>query len=344
MNVIHELIKIQKPVWEKIRIYLPENREPRDFYQMVRDYPERKGKYFRAGLLVWSTLMHGGKASEAYLPAGIMQLSEDWLLIHDDFEDHSLERRSTKQEYRPTLNVKYGDELAVNAGDALHLLMWKAMGDYCRHAPDARGWKIFDKLNDILLKTTEGQHLELQWIQQETINVSEKAYLDMIKRKSAYYTIICPIQIGAIIAGVNSRMIKQIEEWGTPFGLAFQIWDDYMNLTQDSQVQGKETAGDILEGKRTLCFIHMAAKASTQERRRIAKIYAKTRSQKTEHDKQYVLRLMAKYGSLEYAAKTARNCAEQAQVMFSKYAKGLAPSKARELISASIDFVANRQR
>lgn len=344
MNIIKELEKIQKPVWEKVRAYLPENKEPKDFYQMISDYPERKGKYFRAGLLVWSALMHGAKSSEAYLPAAIMQLSEDWLLIHDDFEDHSLERRSTAAEFRPTLNVMHGDELAVNAGDALHLIMWKVLGDYTRFHKGSNGWKIYNKMNETLLKTTEGQHLELSWIRQKRIDVSEQEYFEMIRRKSALYTIICPIQIGAILAGADIKRMAQIEKWGFPFGCAFQIWDDYMNLTQASHIQGKEFAGDIMEGKRTISFIHLVSRAQDEEREKIMEIYSKTRAQKTEEEKLYILGLMQKYGSLEYAAMTARNYSQLALKFFKDYSKKFPNSKSKELIARSISYVADRKR
>jgi geranylgeranyl diphosphate synthase type II len=51
-----------------------------------------------------------------------MQMSEDWLLVHDDWEDGSDERRG-----KPALHKIYGDCMAINAGDMMQILMWKML-------------------------------------------------------------------------------------------------------------------------------------------------------------------------------------------------------------------------
>jgi geranylgeranyl diphosphate synthase type II len=304
---------------------------------MVKEYPLRQGKYLRPGLIMLATELFGGKADKAIMTSAAMQISEDWLLIHDDIQDHSDIRR-----HKPTLHTMYGEELAINAGDALHIIMWKILGENTRVFNNETGWDIFNTMNEILLKATEGQYLELQWIKEKRIAINQDEYLDMIKRKTAYYTIIGPLRLGALVAGASQKERYRIEAWGLPFGYAFQIWDDYMNVSFSHKNQGKEFAGDILEGKRTLILSHLLGKCSNIEQKKIEKIYYKNRLQKTEAEKEYILKLMDKYGSRQYARDVAQDFCKKAKNIFDKNTLHLPETQAKKIIRAGIDFVANR--
>lgn len=337
INFIAELEKLKGPVWERIKKYLPD-KEPQKYYEMVRDYPERKGKYFRPGLLLLSARMFGGNINCALLAAAAMQVSEDWLLIHDDFEDHSEKRRGKK-----CLNKIFGDELAVNAGDALHIIMWKILGDNARSS-GKKGWDVYEKMYDIILTTTEGQFMELDWIRNGRVAVSEDKYYKMIYIKAGYYTVTGPLQLGAICAGACDKEIKKIEKWGVSLGCAFQIWDDVINITVPSKKQGKERGGDILEGKRTLLLIHLLKNCLNSERRIIEAIYLKKREEKNEEEKEYIIKLMGKYKSIEYAKKKALKAADEAERKFIASTAHLPNTEAKEIIREGIRFTVNRER
>jgi len=334
--------KYREIVFKKLREYLPEQTNDgllEEFYRMIREYPERKGKYFRPTLLLLSCEMHGGNFNNALLPAVAMQLSEDWILIHDDIEDHSEERR-----HRPTLHRIYGNELALNAGDGLHIIMWKVVGNAARYLGNEKGWRFFNKMCDILFTTAEGQYLELSWIRHGRVDITEEEYYKMVYRKAGYYTVTGPIQLGAIVAGASESDIKNIEKFGQPFGCAFQIWDDIMNLTVDTEVQGKERGGDILEGKRTLMLIHLLKNCTPIERDYLITLFRKPRNKKTWDDVNYVLELMEKYGSIEYAKEKAREFIENAKAEFEKYSSNLPDSEAKKLIKEAMDFVISRNK
>jgi geranylgeranyl diphosphate synthase, type II len=208
---------------------------------------------------------------------------------------------------------------------------------------DDIGWKIFYKMNDVLLKTTEGQFYELSWIRDKKIDITEDQYFEMIYRKCAFYTTICPLQLGALAAGVSDgKTLDDIAKWAKPFGYAFQIWDDAMNLTEESGVQGKETAGDIFEGKRTLVLLHTLKMADVSERQAIEEIYLKKREAKNDRDKNYVLKTMNKYKSIEYSKSIAKDFAAEAKMHFDEYVNQLPRSPAKDIIGAGLDFVVNR--
>jgi geranylgeranyl diphosphate synthase type II len=162
----------------------------KEHYEMLFDYPSRGGKYIRPGLLLCGTLGCGGSINDAMKTAAAMELSEDWILIHDDFQDKSLQRRG-----KPALHQIYGNELAVNAGDALHILMWRILMDNAQlHSADMT-LKLFYEMNDFLNITCEGQYLELSYVKNNE-HVTEAQYFEIIDRKTSWYTIIGPLRLG----------------------------------------------------------------------------------------------------------------------------------------------------
>lgn len=334
LNSLNYLNSIKPLVFNTIKKYLP-NSSPQKHYEIIADYPNRQGKYFRPGLVLLSTQMYGGNTQDALLPAAAVQISEDWLLIHDDVEDHSEERRN-----KPTLNVLHGPEVAINAGDALHVIMWQIVGDITKKLEDNRGYTIHNLLAKTLLKTIEGQYLDLSWIHNQKIDISEEEYLDMITRKTCHYTAVTPIQIGAIVTNQSPQELEKITEYAIPFGYAFQIWDDCMNLT--STEQGKELAGDIDEGKRTLILAHLLQNCTQVEKELVISIYKKNRQEKTKEELSLVLKLMHSYGSVKYAQSKARNYSKQALEIFSKNTSHLENSPYKSHIQELISFVVNR--
>src|SRR3990172_3787683 len=122
-----EVLKELKPkVHAKLCEYLPDPDStwvPEHWYA-VRDYPDRQGKYGRPALVLITCEMLGGNVDEALLTAAAMQTSENWILGHDDIEDKSNWRR-----HLPTLHRSFGLNVALNAGDTLHMVMWKMLRD-----------------------------------------------------------------------------------------------------------------------------------------------------------------------------------------------------------------------
>jgi geranylgeranyl diphosphate synthase type II len=166
----------------------------------------------------------------------------------------------------------------------------------------------------------------------------------MIKKKTASYTIIGPLELGAIIAGASPSDMRKIKDWGLPFGYAFQIWDDCMNISAPLAKQGKEFAGDIMEGKRTLILSHLLSSANAKEKRAIEKIYSKPRAEKTASDKKYILGRIRAYGSDAYAKEKARRYGEKALAVFLRSTAHLPDTDARAIIAAGIEFVFCREQ
>ena len=80
-------------------------------------------------------------------------------------------------------------------------------------------------------------------------------------KKTAWYSFIHPMRIGAIDRRRRLDRLERFHAFGFLLGAAFQIQDDVLNLTGDSALYGKEIGGDLWEGKRTLA-VHLRALAT----------------------------------------------------------------------------------
>ncbi len=280
--------------------------ELRRFVELVRDYPERQGKMLRGSVVVLSARAHGGDEAAALKAAAGVELFQDWVLVHDDIEDDSEQRRG-----QPALHRVAGAPVAINVGDALHVLMWRLLMSL--PAASARGVDreaILHEFLSMILHTAEGQHLDLSWVAEGRFDIGEEDYFTMVTRKTAYYTVVCPLRLGAACAGMTPSPL--FERGGIDLGIAFQIRDDVLNLLPDANGgYGKEHAGDLYEGKRTLILAHLLAHADGDERARTRDILAKPRTGKTPADIAWLLAAIRRHGSLANAQAVAEERARQ---------------------------------
>ena len=77
----------------------------------------------------------------------------------------------------------------------------------------------------------------------------------MIEGKTAVMFLICA-ELGARVAGADEEVVECLAEWGRSVGLCFQLMDDLIDATGDSETLGKPACSDIIEGKQTLIAIH----------------------------------------------------------------------------------------
>lgn len=332
MDVQDILSKRKKPVMAEVMRLIGDG-EPSLMYEMMRDYPQRSGKGLRPALVLISAEAHGGKAKDAVLTAAALEMFQNWVLIHDDIEDWSDERRG-----KPCLHKLHGIPLAINTGDALHIKMWGALAANRKVIGAEKAFAVIEKMAEMLNRTVEGQTMELSWVESKDWKVSERDYYTMVYKKTAWYTVIAPMQFGAIIAGKGE--MKAIHAFGEALGKAFQLQDDVLNLTADAEY-GKEIAGDIYEGKRTLILLHLVRSCTAAERGRVLTIMNKAREAKTRGEVAWILSLMRQKGSIEYARKAAKAYAAEAERLFPKLR--LPPSAAKRELEAIIGYIVERK-
>ena len=211
--------------------------EPRRYlYDLLTEYPTRSGKGLRPVLCMASCAAFGGSFDAALPFATALELLHTAFLVHDDIQDGSALRRG-----RPALHVEHGVPLASTP--AMCWPRWPARG---RCAPPAasrpRRPLPYSRAGERMIRETlEGQALDLGWQRDNVVDLSLSDYLMMVGKKTAWYTTIEPLAIGALIGSGRRDRAERTLAFGWFLGLVFQIAND---LKGD---------GDIEEGKRTIC-------------------------------------------------------------------------------------------
>jgi len=237
------------------------------------------GKKLRPALCLVTSKCFGKEINEAIIPAIASEILHNALLVHDDIIDGDEFRRN-----KPTIWKKYGVNQGINIGDAMLILTYKIIEQY----PNIIKRDLICRYTNLTyLKTIEGQILEE--ILKEKNDPKLEEYIEMITKKTAYY-LTYPIILGLIVAD-KEEYIETIFEYGESIGIAFQIQDDYLDLTEG---KGRESVGnDIKEGKRSVFIIKLLEKA--EEKEEVLEILNKQREETTKEDIQYIISLFEKY-------------------------------------------------
>ena len=180
----------------------------------------------------------GADADRAIDAALGIELFHNFTLMHDDIMDASPTRRG-----RPTVHVRWGQNLAILSGDALLVKAYQCMG------ADARALAVF---NSCALQVCEGQELDMAF--ERAASITAEQYMHMIRRKTAVL-LACALEVGAIIGGASPGQQQAIARFGEQLGLAFQLRDDHIDAFGDPAVSGKQRGGDLRAGKKTWLLI-----------------------------------------------------------------------------------------
>ena len=307
------------------------------FRAMMWDYPSRGGKGVRSSICLATCAAFGGDPEDAIRTAAALELFQNWILIHDDVEDDSDLRRG-----EPCLHRKHGVPLAINVGDALHNQMWRLLHSNTSKLGYTRTFSVLQEFNGLVDAVAAGQHIELTWVEEHRWMLTEEDYYAMCERKTASYTCVSPCRLGALLAGASDTDLKHLSEMGRMLGLAFQLQDDVLNLVGDESKYGKEIAGDLWEGKRTLILIHLLRHATNSERLQIQTILNKPRRKKQPSEIEWILDRMQSYGSIAYAQQEATDLASRARLYFERYFPELADPISRDMLLRLMNFLAQR--
>jgi geranylgeranyl diphosphate synthase, type II len=311
--------------------------EPKSYlYELLADYPRRKGKMLRSSLCIAMARATGASLDDAMATAASIELMHNALLIHDDVEDDSDERRGT-----PTLHALHGIPLAVNAGDAMGLLSIRPLKENFHRLGFATALHIFEETERMAWETAEGQALELGWQRDNRMDVGDQDYLRMVLQKTCWLTAIHPFRVGCLIGARGRLPLDPLIRVGFFFGAAFQIQDDLLNLTGGS-AYGKEINGDLREGKRTLMLIHAYHHASARERQRLVRLMAKPRFARSEKDIAWMRGLLERSGAMDHALSVAQGLAGAALCEFDQYFEGLPASRDLRFMRALLTWAMQR--
>jgi geranylgeranyl diphosphate synthase type II len=321
---------------ECLKSYLPADEAGNHLPQLLADYPGRGGKMLRPSLCIATARAFGASIEDALPCAAAIELLHNAMLIHDDIEDESEERRGT-----PTLHALHGMPIAVNVGDALGLLSMRPLKENVHRLGAALSYRIFEETERMAWESTEGQAVELAWRRDKRSDIGDEDYLTMVLKKTCWLTTIHPLRVGCLIGARGKVPLDPLIRLGFFFGAAFQIQDDLLNLEPGANY-GKELAGDLLEGKRTLMLIHAMRSASDLERRRLKEFLDLERPQRSATDVRWILELMASTGAMKHARLVARGLAGAALYEFTQFFGDRADSRDLSFIRALVTWVLRR--
>jgi geranylgeranyl diphosphate synthase type II len=328
----NKFFKFEKSVYPQVNREIRKRiRKNKSNCEIAANFVNRRAFYLRPALIILTARLFGKSTRDALLPAVAMQLSNEWLLIHDDLLDKSEFRRGG-----PTLHKVYGEELALNCGDYLQAEAWSAIAEYIIKYGTYRGKRLSEKFYDIINTTIDAQTLDVNFSRKtrDFSEVDEKDYYKIAGGKGSFYSVYGPLQLGAIIAGQPQRMINILKKIGEPAGVAAQIQNDILDM-EEGTVSSRGYQ-DLYEGKLTLISLYVFNSATKSEKIKISSIFAKEREEKSDLDIEFLLNLIRKYEGLEYAAKKRDEFGHLADKMFVRYADSLPENRFKEILKSAI--------
>ena len=219
------------------------------------------GKRIRPALAMASAAAVGGQSRDALPVAAALEMVHTYSLIHDDLpcmDDDDLRRG------QPTVHVRYGEAVAVLAGDALHALAFNTIsgGD----GPAAMRLECVKRLAAAAGPEgmVGGQVLDME---AET-RTPDREGLEAIHRGKTGALISASVALGALAGGGSIPEADALAAFGRELGLLFQIVDDLLDEEQTTARLGKSAGKDRAAGKATYPAIHGIEKARTEAARR----------------------------------------------------------------------------
>ncbi len=247
-----------------------------------------RGKRLRAAFCYWAwdgTRTWIGRSArnenDVMGTCAAFELLQAFALIHDDIMDNAPTRRGV-----PTIHTteaarlqrldwrgeprRYGEGVAILLGDLAH-----AYADRCIGNTTAPARQLWDELK---IELNLGQYLD---IRSSAAGESDRATARAVATfKSALYTIVRPLQMGATLApgwdGLSaddrSDALNRLEAFGRPLGEAFQLRDDLLGVIGESSATGKPVGTDLREGKPTELLAIALERATAEERELLTQV------------------------------------------------------------------------
>lgn len=214
-------------------------KHPANLYDPIRYTLEQGGKRLRPELCLIACHTLGGNPKQALYPAVSLEMLHNFTLIHDDIMDASDLRRGQDTVYK-----KWGTNIAILAGDTLLGMAYDLLLKY----PSIGAHKFSTLLTTTFIEICEGQQMDMDFEQRETVSVEE--YLEMIRLKTSVLLGAC-MKAGAISANASPDRQSAFYNFGQNIGMAFQIQDDLLDVYGQTEKLGKNIGDDIADNKKT---------------------------------------------------------------------------------------------
>ncbi len=247
------------------------------------------GKRLRPAFCCWGYLAaSGGSEVPAHVvrAAASLDLLHVSALVHDDVMDGSDTRRGVPAAHVQLAALHASDQRgdaeafgragAILLGDLL--LMWSVeLFTECGAPPGALAMAQ-PLLAAVRAEVTGGQYLDISAQTRSPLAAREDpdSVLAQVRRvveyKTARYTVVRPLQIGAALGGAGPELLAALGRYGSPLGRAFQYRDDVLGVFGDEAVTGKPAGDDLREGKLTVLIAKAMSAASQADAERLDRL------------------------------------------------------------------------
>lgn len=245
------------------------------------------GKRLRPALVVLSAKALGYQGDKHHELAAVVEFIHTATLLHDDVVDASNLRRG-----RDTANALFGNATSVLVGDFLYSRAFQMMVS----VDNTRVMKVLSDATNII---AEGEVLQLMNCNDPEID--ETDYLRVIRYKTAQLFEAAG-RLGAIVNDSPHDIEDALGTYGMHLGTAFQIIDDVLDYSGETDRIGKNVGDDLAEGKPTLPLIYAMKHGSTEE----SEIIRQAIKQGESKDFQRILEIVQGTGALEHAYTQAK--------------------------------------
>lgn len=272
--------------------------------------------------------MSKSEALELARVAAALEIFQTSILAQDDFMDKSELRRGIPALYRAIAswhkkNKMLGDPIHFGASQAVSLadVGFFLAADLIAKTnfPAESRIRALQTFNRLVMYTGLGQVLDINMPfgrKQKT----EKDVLAVERHKTAEYTAVGPLLLGAQLHSVSPGTINSLTQFGINLGIAFQIQDDIKGVFGKSEETGKSAKEDIQEGKITLLYVHAFKNLKlTANSSKLKSLYGKP--DLTEGEAEEVRRVFRETGALDYAIQMSKKYASRARTQIKKITK-----------------------
>lgn len=243
-------------------------------------------------------------------------------LLHDDLVDDAALRRG-----KPVAHSISGNSTAVLVGD---FLLARALAI----AAQTEKIKIIKVIARITEEMSQGEIHQL--IRKGHLDLSEKEYMEVVRRKTAVL-IEGACRVGALIADAAEKEESALADYGLNMGIAFQMADDLLDYTSDTKSLGKEVGTDLKEGKMTLPVIYALKRADSKDKSLMESIIKNKDFSAREFE--IFKELLKKYQGISYTENMAAK-------YISKATEGLCvfnDSKTKKILLMLADYALSRK-
>ena len=266
MNLKTYLTTRAKDVDAALDVFLPKAKErPATIHAAMRYSVFAGGKRLRPVLCLAAAEACGGEFSLALPPACAVELMHTYSLVHDDLpamDDDDLRRG------RPTCHKVYGEGMAILCGDALLTEAFIVIGQTVA----TKRYNTRDYITELAVtggsrKLIGGQVMDLEG---EGKKLTKRDLVRIHEAKTAAL-LTTSLRLGAMTANATPAKLEALTLFGHALGLAFQVIDDILDVTQSTEVLGKTAGKDQAVEKSTYPAI-IGLEASRKEAVRLTAV------------------------------------------------------------------------